>query len=178
VARRSPLCAGLIAFAITLIALAIEPATAPAASSRAEYVTQVVPICQSAKKPVFKAFGQYYKRAKRLGGNDASDRALRGPTSHLYTRWASIYGRVTGQIAAISPAPGDEQIVATWLADRGQVRLNLIALAHAVRHGKDRAAKRITRQGSRFNDQTNEVGRTLGLPTDCAPKKGNLWEFD
>jgi hypothetical protein len=158
-------------------ALALRPAVAPAASSRAEYITQVVPICQSARKPVFKAFDRYSKQVRRLGGKDASERVLRRPTSRLYLRWASIYGRVTGQIASIPPAPGDEQTVATWLADRGQVKLNLVALARATRHGKDKAAKRLSRQGSRFNDQTNAVGRSLGLPTDCAPRRGNLWEF-
>jgi hypothetical protein len=166
-----------VALAVPVVLLALGAATAYGASTRAEYVTQVVPICQSAKKPVFKAFGRYSKQVKRLGGNQASDRALRGPTSHLYLRWASIYGRVTEQLVSIPPPPGDEQTVAAWLGDRGQVKVNLVALARAVKDGHKKAAGRLSRQGSHFNDQTNAIGRSLGLPTDCAPSKGNLWEF-
>jgi hypothetical protein len=47
-ANQSDLRIGLIALAITLIALAIIASTAAAASTRAEYVAQVDPICHAA----------------------------------------------------------------------------------------------------------------------------------
>lgn len=68
-----------------------------------------------------------------------ADRAL----GRFYTRISGIYGRTSGRIASVPPAPGDESAVATWLDGRsGAVTLGLAA-GRAARQLKVGQASRL-----------------------------------
>jgi hypothetical protein len=132
---------GPVAVATALIAIAIAAAPAAAASTRPEYVGQVEPICRAAAKsgakayyalvranrklylqlhsgiPRVKAYNQYFRRAARS-----------------LARNSRIYSGVTSQIESVSPAPGDETSVASWLAKRTESADLLSRAAMAARH--------------------------------------------
>jgi hypothetical protein len=174
-----------LAFGLALIAITAFAAPAGAASTRAEYVVQIEPICQSAKKPAIKTFTQVIKFSDKLGIDDREDlekkqikRKVRALTSRLYLDWAAIYGGVTERVAAVPPAPGDEGAIANWLDSRRTVTADLETAARAYKHGKEKLVKRIGRQADRAIAQANALGRNLALPLQCAPSDGNLFEFD
>jgi hypothetical protein len=78
-----------LAIAIGLVALAIPP-SAHAASSRAEYVAQVEPICQAAQKPTFKAYTRTFKEIptvadKGIKASDVASRNVSGFGFHFCT---------------------------------------------------------------------------------------------
>jgi hypothetical protein len=113
----------LIALAIALIALAIMATTAGAATTRAEYVSQVDPICQNGQAqeaaavlPVIQAT----KRAKRHRNRKTAKRADRAFIVY-FAEYANIERAVNAQIATVTPAPDDVSLVQVWLRARGEL---------------------------------------------------------
>jgi hypothetical protein len=106
-----------------LAAIAIMATSASAATTRAEFVAQVDPICQNgqaqgaiAAQPMLKAA----KRDKRRGSRKAAkklDRAMRT----YFTQSAAIQKAVNTQIATVPPAPDDVSLVQVWLRARGEL---------------------------------------------------------
>jgi hypothetical protein len=132
---------------VALIVVALSAAPARAASSRAEFVAQVEPICQAAQKPTFKAYGRLFKSIPTTADTQhptkrvirKADRAL----GRFYTQISGIYGRTSGRIASVPPAPGDESAVASWLAGRSQAVTLGLAAGRAARHLKVGQASRL-----------------------------------
>jgi hypothetical protein len=134
---------GLIGTAIVTIVAAIAAAPASAATTRAEWVAQVEPICQAAQKPTSKAYSSFFKGLDKLGlvGDDPevskrdariSDRLL----GTFYVRASDIYSRTTAQLTAVAPGPGDESAVAEWIAGRNQTSLLGAQAGRAAKHRK------------------------------------------
>jgi hypothetical protein len=117
-----------VAIAIALLALAITPA-AHAASSRAEYVREADQICAGAQPPTFNAYFSYakavamklsdVKREKLARHPGRIVKVVPGPTLKFAARLIRIYKNETARLATLLAAPGDEGIVAAWLAQRG-----------------------------------------------------------
>ena len=119
--RRRP----LIALAITAIALAITVPPAYGASTRAEYVAQVDPICQTAAKPEAKAYYGQVRANRKLYLQIQAGVPRRRAYEHYFRRAVRfirrrerVYSGETTQISAVPPAPGDEQVVGQWLQKR------------------------------------------------------------
>src|SRR5262249_42222930 len=115
---------GLIGLAIVVIALAIVAASASAATSRAEWVAQVDPICQVAyvaEKSADKTFHRQTKKAERQSkrGHHPST-AARKILFRFYHRTAQATQGMLNAISPIPAAPGDEATVASWLTGRQQ----------------------------------------------------------
>jgi hypothetical protein len=148
-----------IAIAIGLIALANTPA-AYAASSRAEYVAQVEPICKAAQRPTFKVYGRLFKEAPTVEDLDhitkrevrRADRAL----GRFYTGIATVYGRTSARIGAVPPAPGDEPTIAAWLSGRAQAQTLMLQAGRVARHLKVRRADRLANQGIAASDAASK----------------------
>lgn len=144
-----------IAIAFGLVALAIAP-TAHAASSRAEYVAQVEPICQAAQVPTFKAyFGSSKGIPTGLDPDHLTKRDVRKvdrALGRLYTRVSKVYGRTSVRIGAIAPAPGDETAVAAWLTGRAQAQALWLRAGRAARHLKVRRADGLSQKGIETSD--------------------------
>jgi hypothetical protein len=149
-----------------LVALAIAP-PAHAASSRAEYVAQVEPICEGAQKPTFKAYLGSFKGVPPIDDREHPtqreshqvDRAL----GRLYSRVAGIYGRTSSRIGAVSPAPGDEAAVAAWLAGRAQAQALWLRAGRAARHLKARRADGLTQKGIKVSDSASRNVSEFGF---------------
>jgi hypothetical protein len=117
--------------ATATIALAIVPSTASAAATRADYVSQVDQICATTTK----GFGRLGPRLKTLfgpkayapphmqGSSSPTKKQLRRLRNRFVNRLARVLeilnqslSSTTEQIALVTPAPGDEDAVAQWIA--------------------------------------------------------------
>jgi hypothetical protein len=123
------------------------------ASTRAEYVAQVDPICQAGfvkEKAVNRSFK---KRAKRLHkhGIDTTEptKPVLRIAVRLFDRIARIARAVNSQILVIPPAPGDEAIISQWLQLRGEATDLTQRSIHVFAHGKERRFKQLI--GRSFN---------------------------
>jgi hypothetical protein len=107
-----------------LFAIAVLAAPANAASTRAEYVAQVDPICQKAHVAGKRETGRFKRQVRRLVHHgldpDHPTKAARRASVRFADRVARDRHGALGQIAVIAPAPGDETVAAEWLRLKGQ----------------------------------------------------------
>jgi len=113
------------AFALSMGLIAAWAAPADAASTRAEYVAQVDPICQSFVGPNDDAFRAWLKNEKLLGrvaknGTLKQFGAQTKRTASSLKRIAGIQANLTNQIAMVQPPTEDFGTVGTWLNHRRQ----------------------------------------------------------
>jgi hypothetical protein len=103
--------------------LATSAAPAAAAPTRAEYIAQVDPMCQSLVGPMGAAWSSFNKafkqtnHAAKKGNTKAFIRGARATIRSLNTLSATRTG-LTDQIAAVQPPDADASTVSTWLGDR------------------------------------------------------------
>jgi hypothetical protein len=126
---------GLV-LAIVLV-LTITAATASAASTRAEYVTQADPICASAIKT---------EKSSQRGIGRLIDKSRYKAAARKFRRTNQAYGDGVEQIAALVPPPADAQFISTWVQMlRAEVPLAERA-AKALAHGRiGKAIVRLTK---------------------------------
>jgi hypothetical protein len=141
--------------AVAVLAAAVAAVPAQAASTRAEYVAQVDPICQSSIAPAKKAGKKYVRSVKKLarqvrGGSDPK-KALKG----VFKRAAGLLGQInkivaneTAQISEVPPPPADQGAVSLWLQNRTAYKQFTDAAIRALRHFKLRAFARNAAQAS------------------------------
>jgi hypothetical protein len=129
-----------LAAALGLIALLLSASSAPAAATRAEYVTETDAICAAADRE-FKDLARRSKKSfAKLGkiGPEAGKKAF----SKLFRRIAKeterangIFERMLHDVEAVAPAPGDEYQVGNWITGlRDYAELNDDS-ARALRRG-------------------------------------------
>ena len=114
----------LIAPAIIVIALAITATTAYGASTRAEYVAQVDPICATAQlqeaaaaEPLLAA----KQRIRKQGKSRSNERKLNRALSFYISQHLAIERSANAQIATVPPALEDTSLVQVWLRARGEL---------------------------------------------------------
>ena len=114
------------AIAVVLLAIpAVSVTSAHAASTRAEYIAQVDPICQGFVGPMGDAFRAYFRNERLLGrvaikGTSRQFGAQTKRTARSLRRIAQIHADLTNQIATVSPPAEDFGTVGTWLNHRRQ----------------------------------------------------------
>jgi hypothetical protein len=104
--------------------MAIGAATAHAASTRAEWVAQVDPICEAAQLQEGLASAQLAPLARRVKQHKGDRKTLRkfGRAFNSFLQQTIAIERgVNSQIAAIPPAPDDVSLVQVWLRVRGEL---------------------------------------------------------
>jgi hypothetical protein len=124
--RRRTTTAVALAIATGLMALAITASPAAAASTRAEYVAQVDPICQAAQAQEAAALQPFLRAAKRAQKhhklrNPKVEKRLARRFVRFFSQYAAIERQVNAQIATIQPAPEDVSLVQVWLRARGEL---------------------------------------------------------
>jgi hypothetical protein len=141
-----------VATAIALTAFATMATTAYGASTRADYIAQVDPICQTASKPARKVGKRFLKDLKRIGRvqnpSKKQTKAFVNELARVLIRLSSIEANVTAQIATVQPAAGDESTVAAWLQGRAQYSQLTAQGARAFRHHKFHAAATLLDQAN------------------------------
>src|SRR5262245_60584939 len=93
---------------------------AHAASTRAEYIAQVDPACQTFVQPVNAGFGAFNRNYKRMirAAKSGTVKAFLNATSRTagsLRRLADVHSSMIAQIAAVPPVPADAGTVGTWL---------------------------------------------------------------
>jgi hypothetical protein len=142
-----------------LLLLGVAAASSYGASTRAEYVAQVDAICLTsiAQTTLARQRGDRLvnKQNKRLAKKDRriekSGKLTTRPLKKVRARAArqlgrafnltfglpaSIFDTYTNQIAAVTPAPGDEATVANWLASRRTYVQLTYGVVRSARHLK------------------------------------------
>jgi hypothetical protein len=112
-------------FVLSVGLIAVWAGPADAASTRAEYVAQVDPICQSFVGSNDAAVRAWIKNEKRLGsvarnGTLKQFGAQTKRVARSLKRIAGIAASLTNQIATVPPPPEDFPTVGTWLNYRRQ----------------------------------------------------------
>jgi hypothetical protein len=151
--------------ALALAAVALVAATpASAASTRAEYVAQVDPICQGAIKPEAKALTAYLKalehfnnRVRSGAANKSTLTKLLSQSAGFLNRFRGIEANVTTQIEAVPPPPGDSGTVTLWLQNRRAAEELVGSAVSALKHRRLKAYSRLLDQA----EATDAGGRVL-----------------
>jgi hypothetical protein len=118
------------AVAVVLLAIpVVAVAPAQAASTRAEYIAQVDPMCQSFVGPQSNALSSFINNTKRLGrvaraavksGKFQAFLRQMRRTAGALSGYAQIHASLTDQIVAVPPPAGDAGTVGTWVNARRQ----------------------------------------------------------
>jgi hypothetical protein len=145
-------------------ALATLASEASANATRAEYAAEVNPICQAGNDRAQKAGKAFIKNAPKGDGPKALKAFFRG-ILRLFNRVIGIERTTLRQIAPIAPAPGDEAVVAAFLANRGDalrtfedfLRVSRRATAFFPKKDSQREARR--RTGRKLKRLSNEFER-------------------
>jgi hypothetical protein len=128
----------LFALVVSVGLLAAWPGAAAAAPTRAEYIAQVDPICQSFVAPLGSAWRAYNKnfrdtsRAARKGNSKAFLRGTKKLARSL-NLISTTRTTLIGQIAAVPPPDADAGTITTWLNDLRQEAGIEIAAASKVK---------------------------------------------
>jgi hypothetical protein len=129
---------GSIALAIAVVALAATATTAIAASTRAEYVAQVDPVCQVEQAKEKAVIGPAMRRVRHLEDRGLDPEKPAKPIARTiargYDRLAAIQRDTDSTIASIPPAPGDEAVVSSWLGQRAAFTDHFQRSANAIAH--------------------------------------------
>lgn len=130
----------LIVFGVSTLLMGAGAASASAASTRAEYIAQVDPICQSFEGPVDGAWAAYVRndkrwaRASKYGASKAIVRTAKR-TARSLAGWAQTLTRLIDQVAPVPPPAEDALTVSTWLDLRRQANANEMSAASALKRG-------------------------------------------
>jgi hypothetical protein len=118
---------------LSLLVVAMTATAAYAASTRAEYVAQVDPICHTAfvsEKAADKTFHRRIKKEEQQIQRGRRSKRGRFAVFHFYHRLRQVNRNMDAAIGPIAPAPGDEGAIQTWL--NGSER-SIILQARALR---------------------------------------------
>jgi hypothetical protein len=132
--------------AAALTALVVLAAPAYGAATRAEYVAQADPICQNGQRdmraeakrqnPGVKKIARKLQQQHEMLTGEEENALLGKLAAKEFAPTLKVFPRVTAQIAALAPAPGDLTAVTQWL-DARRAYSTLIAKAiRAARRGK------------------------------------------
>jgi hypothetical protein len=129
-----------LVLALVLVASAAFAPSANAATTRAEYVAKVDPICQAglaqegaAAKPLtkkLKRLDRQFKKAHSRKARRRIDRREGRLLTHYFDFVAAVEQGVNSQIATIPPAIEDTSLIQVWLRARSE---ELVAIQRAMR---------------------------------------------
>lgn len=156
-----------LALPLLLLAIAVFAAPANAATTRAEYVAQVDPICQQeniSQKAVVRSLN---KRVKRLAKRGFDPQKPSKPVARLiirgYDRLAGLQRGANGSIALVTPAPGDQTTTSSWIQQRAAFATLFQRAGHLFAHQKQRKALGLFFRALRIEDQAEQLIEPFGF---------------
>jgi hypothetical protein len=163
---RGAIAVGLLA--IPLVAIA----PAGAASTRAEYVAQVDPMCTANLGPWQKSVAadvNTYKKWVRLNKTGTFKAWMRQTHKHARAlkRHVHVHAGLTDQISAVLPAAEDAQLVASWLTYRDQYERLTQSAAKAFDAFKFKKSNKLTGRAIKRSDKEWDAASSLGLLEAC-----------
>ncbi|HEX3294991.1 MAG TPA: hypothetical protein VHR38_14765 [Solirubrobacterales bacterium] len=137
--------------ALATSTLLIGAPAASAASTRAEYIAQVDPICQANLVPVRSSGARFQSSRKKMNrlaiaGNGKAWLRQSKRTASALDRFAGAEQTMIEQIALVSPPPADSTAVGTWVNGVTQADAFRRAEAAALRQLKIAKANRLADQ--------------------------------
>jgi hypothetical protein len=123
----------VLPFVLSIGLIAVWAAPADAASTRTEYVAQAEAICAKPIPQFIKLDQQVLKLRKR---HDLRPSQYAVRLGKIMGKLANIEGGILTQLGTLTPAPGDEATVASWLQGEQQSKGLLDRAAQAGKHGK------------------------------------------
>ena len=110
----------LIPFVVSMGLIPVWAASAEAASTRAEYITQVDPICQANLIPVRSSGARFQSSRKKMNrlaiaGNAKAWLRQTKITASTLNRFAEAEQTMIDQIALVPPPPPDSAAVGVWV---------------------------------------------------------------
>jgi hypothetical protein len=175
--------------ATVTIALAVVPSTASAAATRADYVSQVDQICATTTK----GFGRLGPRLKTLfgpkayapphmqGSSSPTKKQLRRLRNRFVNRLARVLeilnqslSSTTEQIALVTPAPGDEDAVAQWIAGLRQYVTFTASSIRSLRHHKPGNALAFQRQATQALNAGGAAVQGFGIVSCLTSLSANV----
>jgi hypothetical protein len=141
-----------------LLVLCVSVPTAGAAATRAEYVAQVDPICETGQRdmraeakrqnPAIKKISRTLQQQRDNLTRERENALLGKLAAKEFKPTLEVFPRVTTQISAVVPAPGDEAAVASWLAARRSYSQHISRAVRAAKRGKTQTYNRFIEEGT------------------------------
>jgi hypothetical protein len=160
----------MIALAITVIVLATTATGANAATTRAEFVAQVDPICQAAQAQELVAAQQVNRKLRKLRKHPNTRKARRRAIKREFRAIGRFYGYVAvveqgvnAQVAMIPPAIEDTSLIKLWLRVRAEQVISTQRLASAFAKGDILAALDMFFEASGKVEEAGDIVRDLGF---------------
>jgi hypothetical protein len=174
-----PVAPALAAIAIGLAAVAITAAPAAAASTRAEYVAQVDPICQAglaqedaAARPVLKKLKRIQKQRRQAHSRKTRARVTRRELRTLASFFdvvAKVEQGLNAQIATIPPAIEDTSLVQVWLRVRGEAVVATQRLLRSFAKGDIFGALGLIFEVEAKSEEASDLVRDFGFHYCTSP---------
>jgi hypothetical protein len=148
-----------------VVALAITATAAFATATRAEYVAQVDPICQSAHIKGKTALHSFKARIRQLKsrGIDPEGKAGIRAAVQFYGRVVRIVRPTFSEIARVPAPPGDEALISQWLRRNAQVVERLQNFVRLLPQGKERKAQRAFSRALQADFDADNLVRDFGF---------------
>jgi hypothetical protein len=131
---------GVISVGGVVAVLAVLAAPAQATTDRADYAVQANTICKSSNAQQDQLYESFEQTVKRLNAKEQKARGKKRERiekrlnvlfDQLPVQGLAIFSTEIGQLAQVAPAPGDEAVVADWIAGRRSL-VDLIAQSNAI----------------------------------------------
>jgi hypothetical protein len=162
---------GAIAVAMLAIPIVAIP-PAEAASTRAEYIAQVNPMCRANLGPWQKTVSadvKTYKKWVRLNMKGTFKAWVRQTHEHARAlkRHVQVHASLTEQISAVEPAAEDAQLVGSWLGYRNEYERLTQSAAQAFDAFKFKKSNKLTGRAIKASDKEWDAASSLGLLEAC-----------
>jgi hypothetical protein len=155
---------------------ALPAPDAHAATTRAEYVAQVDPICQAglaqetaAARPLVKKLHRLKKHARSREARRRADKRRMRALARFYDFIAVVEQGVTAQIASIPPAIEDTSLVQVWLRARGEEVIATQRLFRSLAKGDFLGAFSLLFEVSAKSEEASDLVRDFGFQYCSAP---------
>ena len=143
---------------LAVVAPLVVPGSAGAAATRAEYVAQADPFCEDANGDIAR-LNKKFRRLKGAAKFKAAGNVLRKTGTRLSN---SIQ-----QVRAITPPPGDEQLIARWLALIEKIAANNVKMGAAMAKARFGKVKQFQRSNSGLQRKAHGLVAAFGF-SSCA----------
>jgi hypothetical protein len=162
----------VMALVVSMGLIAVWAAPAEAASTRAEYIAQVDPMCRENLGPWQETYAAEVKTFKKwmgLSKNGALKAWIR--QTHRYARalerHVQVHASLTQQISTVPPPVDDAQLVASWLLYRNEYERLTQSAADAFDAFKFRQWGKLIGRANEIGDTEWGAAASLGLLQAC-----------
>ena len=139
---------------LAVVSLMALPALSHAAATRAEYVAQAEPICGLANDDIQRLNERFHR---------LHEKSHYGPAGRALKRTGTRLSKSIEQVRAITPPPGDEQTIASWLDLVQGIADNNVRLGRAESHRRFSRVSKIETRNEAIAKQAHALVADWGF---------------